>query len=257
MVTSLLTLHTQTLCLSRVHCTSNFKWSLSAWPGASHALGQAQQARPRPGLARLLRLQEAPWVRGTWDDAGNRSRWRRVGEEIGREGSQSGEAEVRGWRVGVACSRHRVTWAGPEAGRAGPCSLCSGHRFSVTAGLGCRFWPLSPDGLGFTAECRSGRSQVFLGVVDQMNQHTSQRKVGLVGGVAAFEKPSRPPANGQEPGRPPRASTLIARVLTATECDRVAPPHLLHHHPPPPGTASAGPLLSLLPGAPEPGVSPQ
>lgn len=80
-------------------------------------------------------------------------------------------------------------------------------------------------------------------------------KSGPCGRTAAFEKPSRPPANGQELGRPPRASTLIARVLTATECGRVAPPHLLH--PPPPGTASAGPLLSLLPGAPEPGVSPQ
>lgn len=68
-------------------------------------------------------------------------------------GSQSGEAEVRCWRcwrMGVACSRHRVAWAGLEEGWAGPCSLCSGHRFSVTAGLGCRFWPLSPDGLGFT-----------------------------------------------------------------------------------------------------------
>lgn len=158
----------------------------------------------------------------------------------------SGGREVRVgrptcWWTEVACSRHRVTWAGPEEGRAGPCSLPwpppPGHPNSMRCtvqwcpmlwtqvlntnrSLGCRFWPLSPNGLGFTGPLEergaTRRSQV-LRVVEQMSQHTSQRKVGLVGGAAAFEKPSRPPANGQEPGHPPRSSTLIARVLTVTE----------------------------------------
>lgn len=88
----------------------------------------------------------------------------------------SGGREVRVgrptcWWTEVACSRHRVTWAGPEEGWAGPCSLPwpppPGHPNSMRCtvqwcpmlwtqvlntnrSLGCRFWPLSPNGLGFT-----------------------------------------------------------------------------------------------------------
>lgn len=143
---------------------------------------------------------------------------------------------------GVTCSLLRATWAGPEEGQAGPCSLASRppqqlchtvlwHRFWITTGLSDQV--LAPEPLRVGVHWAPGgagaalASQVFLGVVDRVNQKASQRKVGLVGGVATCEKPSRPPANGQELGHPPRSSTLNTRVLTGTEWPHRAGPRRL------------------------------